>query len=114
MAAILGHSIIERPPPDYLVASDSLSPDVPEDLSGRLAHIARDKGARQVSDSSSTPLRRGAEAGAYLLEPQVREFQELTGEEIRDERPIVNAGDRLLESSPRKATWFRSAAQGPT
>jgi len=78
---------VERfePAPDYLVASGSLSPDVPEDFYARLAAVAEQTGARFVLDTSGEPLRRGSEARVFLLKPNVRELGDLVGREIEGE-----------------------------
>jgi 6-phosphofructokinase 2 len=85
------------PPPDFIVASGSLAPEMPDDFFGHVARISRDTGARFILDSSGPPLRRGAEEGAYLLKPNVRELQDLTGEELTDERQQERAAKRLIE-----------------
>lgn len=40
------------PKPDYIVASGSLPPSVPEDFYARTAHVARELGARIIVDTS--------------------------------------------------------------
>jgi 6-phosphofructokinase 2 len=67
------------PPPDYLVASGSLPPGVPEDFyATMLAHLPY--GCRFVVDSRGEALRAVVEAGVYLVKPNLRELETLVGE----------------------------------
>lgn len=72
---------------EYLVASGSLPPGVPDDVFARLAAIARSKGARFIADTSGEPLRAAAKEGVFLLKPNISELSSLVGrEEIHLER----------------------------
>ncbi len=86
-----------RPRPDYIVASGSLSPGIPDDFFGRISGIARQSGARLVVDTSGPPLHQAASAGAYLFKPNMAEFERLVGERLSDEREMAAAGRRLID-----------------
>jgi 6-phosphofructokinase 2 len=86
-----------RPHPDYIVASGSLSPGVPEDFFGRISVIAKESGSRLIVDTSGTPLHHAARAGAYLFKPNMAEFERLVGERLSEEREMAAAGRRLIE-----------------
>jgi 6-phosphofructokinase 2 len=73
------------PEPDLLVASGSLPPGVPSDFYARLAREARDVGARFVLDTSGSALEQGLEGGVFLLKPNLRELEALTGRELEKE-----------------------------
>ena len=64
---------------DYIVASGSLPPGVPEDFYARLARLARRLDKRLVLDTSGAPLRRALKAGVFLVKPNHIEFAELAG-----------------------------------
>lgn len=64
---------------DYIVASGSLPPGVPEDFYARLARLARRLDKRLVLDTSGAPLRRALQAGVFLVKPNHIEFAELAG-----------------------------------
>lgn len=66
---------------EYLVASGSLPPGVPDDIFARLAAIARKKGARFIADTSGEPLRAAAREGVFLLKPNIAELSSLVGRE---------------------------------
>ncbi len=69
----------------YVVASGSLPPGVPTDMYARVGHAAKGVGARFLLDSSGAPLREAGEEGVFLLKPNAREFEELTGEPFESE-----------------------------
>jgi 6-phosphofructokinase 2 len=70
--------------PDYIVASGSLPPGVPDDFYAHVARIGKGLGAMVVVDTSGNPLRRALEEGVYLIKPNIRELGELTGSGLRD------------------------------
>jgi 6-phosphofructokinase 2 len=84
------------PVPAYLVASGSLAPGMPDDFHARVARVARELGARFVVDTSGAPLREAVEAGAFLIKPNIAEFQELVGEELPDEQAQREAGQEMI------------------
>ncbi|HSL94653.1 MAG TPA: 1-phosphofructokinase family hexose kinase [Thermoleophilia bacterium] len=85
------------PTPDYLVASGSLPPGMPEDFFGHVAEVARDGGAHLIVDTSGEPLRHAVEVGTFMLKPNLRELRELVGEELEGEHEQVDAARHLVE-----------------
>ena len=77
-----------EPPPDYVVASGSLPPGVPSDFYARVARIGKEKGAKTIVDVSGKPLKQALEEGVFLIKPNVREFRDLVGEEIKEKSQI--------------------------
>lgn len=71
--------------PDYLVASGSLPPGAPEDFYARMAERCRETSVRLVVDTSGDPLCRAAEAGVFLLKPNLNELKTLAGCELDEE-----------------------------
>lgn len=85
------------PAPDYLVASGSLGPGMPDDFYRRAARVGRDVGARVVVDTSGEALRQLSIAGVFLLKPNVSELQDLVGEELKDEQKQEEAARRVID-----------------
>jgi 6-phosphofructokinase 2 len=85
-------------PVDYVVASGSLPPGVPDDFYARVADVVRAKGARFVLDTSGTPLALALEAGAYMVKPNLRELRELTGKELEGETSWKEAVRELVDN----------------
>jgi 6-phosphofructokinase 2 len=73
------------PKPDYIVGSGVLPPGAPADFYGRLAHVGRELGARVVIDTSGDPLRLALEERVFMIKPNIRELNMLTGRELKDE-----------------------------
>jgi 6-phosphofructokinase 2 len=85
------------PRPDFVVASGSLPPGVPEDFFGRVARIAKTTTAQVIVDSSGPALKAALNEGVYLIKPNFREFRELTGAASADDVELVAAGRSLIE-----------------
>jgi 6-phosphofructokinase 2 len=86
------------PAPDYLVASGSLPRGVPVDFFGHVAGVAHDLGARLIVDTSGDALRHVTEVGTFMLKPNLRELQELVGEELAGEHEQLDAARRFVDS----------------
>jgi len=88
------------PKPDYIVASGSLPPGVPEDFYARVARIAQELDARMILDTSGAPLACAVEEKRlFLIKPNLRELEALANGDIEDEfqqetllRQIVESG----------------------
>lgn len=81
----------------FLVASGSLPPGVPQDFYNRIASIARRAGARMVLDASGVALKRALEAGVYLVKPSLSELRELVGQSLNSELECVSACRTLID-----------------
>ena len=90
-------SVPERKP-DYLVASGSLPPGVPTDFYARAARVGKDRGAKVIIDVSGEALEEAIKEGVYLIKPNVREFRELVGEDIKEESQIKAEAQRMVKS----------------
>ncbi|MBM9537525.1 1-phosphofructokinase family hexose kinase [Desulfobulbus alkaliphilus] len=73
------------PPPDYLVASGSLPPGIPTDAYAQVAKIGKEHGARVIVDVSGDALKEALGEGVYLIKPNIREFKELSGKDVKEE-----------------------------
>lgn len=86
-----------RPAPDYLVASGSLAPGMPDDFYRQVAEVGANIGARVVVDTSGAALRQMAGGQAWLLKPNARELRDLAGGEPGDAKGGERAARRLIE-----------------
>jgi 6-phosphofructokinase 2 len=84
--------------PDYVVASGSLPPAVPEDFYARLARAAASIGARFVLDTSGPALAAALEEGVYLVKPNLRELGDLTGLPLERAPEWTSAAAALVAS----------------
>jgi 6-phosphofructokinase 2 len=84
------------PAPDYLVASGSLAPGIPDDFYRRVARAARELGSRVVVDTSGEALRQLKGGEAFLIKPNIHELQDLAGRELVDEDEQVEVAQRAI------------------
>ncbi len=85
------------PAPQFVVASGSLPPGVPDDFYAQAATIARDLGARFLLDTSGAPLAAAIEHGLYLIKPNLREMSELVGAELATQDDWLTRARALIE-----------------
>ncbi len=90
---------VERlePFPDFLVASGSLPPGVPDDFPARLARMARGRRKRFVVDASGPALARALEEGVFLCKASLREFREWAAEPESDEAAWRRRARRVVQ-----------------
>ncbi|MFT2007845.1 1-phosphofructokinase family hexose kinase [Pontibacter sp. 13R65] len=67
--------------PEYVVASGSLPPGVPEDFYYQLAVVAHKRGFKLIVDTSGDALMKAAGEGLYLIKPNLGELAGLAGKE---------------------------------
>ena len=101
-----------RPWPQFLVGSGSLPPDVPEDFYARAARLAEAHGTKMVVDTSGAPLRSALKEGVYLIKPNLRELQELTGCSLADQAQQVRASRSLIEAGGAEIVALTLGARG--
>jgi len=86
------------PAPDYVVASGSLPPGVPADFYAQVACIGKKRGAKTIVDVSGEALRAALEEGVFLIKPNVREFREMVGKDIKEESQIKAEAQKMVTS----------------
>jgi 6-phosphofructokinase 2 len=80
------------PKPDFIVASGSLAPGIPDNFYATIAQKAKDLGAKFILDTSGAALSAAAGLGVFLLKPNYNELCELTGhdkEEVVDVKKLA-------------------------
>lgn len=85
-------------PLDFIVASGSLPPGVPEEALADLARHAQARGAKLVVDSTGPALAAALKVGVHLIKPNLRELCELTGESPTGRDEWIAAARRLVAS----------------
>jgi 6-phosphofructokinase 2 len=86
------------PSPDYVVASGSLPPGAPPDFYAQVARIGKKKGTKTIVDVSGKALKEALEEGVFLIKPNVREFRELVGKDIKEESQIKAEAQKMVKS----------------
>lgn len=101
-----------EPPPDYVVASGSLPPDVPPDFYARIAHFGKKRGAKVIIDVSGEALHAALQEGVFLIKPNIREFRELAGKEIKEKSQIMAAARKMIEDGRCEVLMISLGAAG--
>jgi 6-phosphofructokinase 2 len=101
-----------EPRPEHIVASGSLPPGVPEDFYARVACIGRQRGGHVIVDTSGPALGAAARAGVYLLKPNLRELDQLTGQRSEDESQREAAVMALIEAGQAEVVVVSLGAAG--
>lgn len=98
--------------PDYIVASGSLPPGVPDDFYAQIAGIGKKLGARVIIDTTGEPLRQALQEGVYLVKPNIRELGELMGRELPDEAAQKEIVMELIKSGKTAVVALSLGAGG--
>jgi len=77
-------ALLERTDANWIVASGSLERNMPPELYGTMASLARRRGIRFAVDSSGAPLRAALDAGVDLVKPSRSELEGLAGHALPD------------------------------
>jgi 6-phosphofructokinase 2 len=85
----------------FVVASGSLPPGVPDDFYHQVADLCSDVGTRLILDTSGTGLQH-ITSGVFLLKSSVRELRECVARELATEADQVAAAQELIERGKAK------------
>jgi 6-phosphofructokinase 2 len=100
------------PAPHFIVASGSIAPGLPADAYAQMAAAAKTRGVRFVLDASGDALKAALEAGVYLVKPNQREMQDLTGEALESDAGALAAARQLIASGQTEIVALSQGAQG--
>jgi 6-phosphofructokinase 2 len=81
---------------DFVCASGSLPPGVPEDFYARVAKLVRGWGGKLLLDTSGPALKAALAEHAFLIKPNLREMCELVGASVETQAAMVGACRRLV------------------
>ncbi|MBU1998345.1 MAG: 1-phosphofructokinase family hexose kinase [Candidatus Omnitrophota bacterium] len=101
-----------KPKPDYIVASGSLPSGVPADFYARVARMGKDNGSKVIIDAPSENLKPVLQEGVYLIKPNIREFRDFFGEEIKEEPQIKEKARAIVESGQSEVVVISLGAAG--
>jgi 6-phosphofructokinase 2 len=89
---------VEREPADWIVASGSLAPGMPEDFYARVAWAAARTGRQFALDTSGAPLRAALGEGLALIKPSLGEFESLVGHKLRRVDELEQAASTMVRN----------------
>ncbi len=105
-------ALVEGEAPEIIVASGSLPRAVDEDFYARVACKAKELGAKLVVDTKGLPLYRAVEQGVYMIKPNMREVNDLTGEEIDSEEKLIRLAGEIFDKKRAEVIVISLGAGG--
>lgn len=97
---------------EYLVASGSLPPGVPDDLYGKIAEIAREKNIKCIVDTSGKALFKAVENGVFLIKPNINELSRMAGKEEIAAMEQEKIAQNLIEEGKAEIIVVSLGARG--
>lgn len=82
---------------DYIVLSGSVPVGVPETIYRDLILMAKEAGKKVLLDSSGVYLKEGISAAPFMVKPNVKELEVLTGRKLRSRDEVIHAALTLAE-----------------
>ena len=80
-----------------VVLSGSLAVGAPDDIYATLISKASDRGVRVILDTSGEALRKGIEAGPYMIKPNQRELEYIVGHKLVNRETVAHAALSIHE-----------------
>lgn len=80
-----------------LILSGSIPPGVPTDIYKKWTNMARESGIKTILDGDGELLRKGIEAGPYLIKPNIHELERLLNKELKSIDEIAEAARGLQD-----------------
>lgn len=105
-------AIIKKLKPEYLVASGSLPPGLPEDYYEKIARFAHKIKARFILDTSGKALVRAADEGVFLLKPNLAELSALVGVKKLEMDQVDDAALELVGKGKCEVVAVSLGSQG--
>jgi len=97
---------------EYLVASGSLPPGVPDEFYARLCRRAAERNVQVVVDTAGKPLQLAAEAGVYLVKPNLRELEHIAGRKIEEEQQQEELAREIIREKKTEVVLLSLGASG--
>jgi len=96
----------------FAVLSGSMPADAPPDLAAEVARRSSRSGARCVADVSGEALRAVVSEGVYLIKPNRRELEELTGRDLTSHAAQVAACREIVDAGGAQIVALTLGAAG--
>jgi 6-phosphofructokinase 2 len=97
---------------DYVVASGSLPRGLAINAYTRVVDIAARKGAKVILDTSGPALHATLAKGVFLIKPNLRELEELTGHALADTNAQVLAARRQITAGAAEIVALTLGSEG--
>lgn len=100
------------PKPDYMVASGSLPPGVPDDFYGQVAELSGRLKAKFVLDTSGRPMKAAVDKSPFLIKPNLRELEDLSGDKVQNDGQLADTANRLVDEGKSEIIVVSMGAAG--
>jgi 6-phosphofructokinase 2 len=100
------------PSPDFIVASGSLPPGVPNDFYKKIAELSKKINSKFILDASNEALKNALEAGVYLIKPNLNEFTDLVNEKMKDEKHLITKAKEIIDNNRCEIIVISMGASG--
>lgn len=97
---------------EFLVASGSLPPGVPDDFYAMAAAKARENGIKFILDTSGKAYKGILQEGAFLLKPNMNELEDLVGKTADNEKEQKELLLEILDKYPIEVIVLSLGANG--
>lgn len=97
---------------DLIVASGSLTPNMPADFYARLADRIDDTGGKLIVDTSGEALAAMANKHVFLMKPNLRELELLTGEQFTSEARLKETAQDYIRNGLAEVLIISMGAGG--
>jgi 6-phosphofructokinase 2 len=81
---------------EFIIASGSLPPGVPEDIYAQLAKIAKAKHAKFIADTAGSALQQALDEGLYLIKPNLGELSALAGKKELQPGEVKDIAKKII------------------
>jgi 6-phosphofructokinase 2 len=105
-------SIVAKLQPQYLVASGSLPPGLPNTYYEKVAVLARQINARLILDTSGAALQAAADEGLFLLKPNLGELSALAGVKKLEMNEVDDAALEIIHQGKCEVVVVSLGPQG--
>lgn len=104
--------LVRQLQPEWLVASGSLPPGLPETYYEKIAAFAKQTGARLILDTSGPALQAAADEGLYLLKPNLAELSALAGVKHLEMNQVDDAALSIIQQGKCEVVVVSLGPQG--
>ena len=98
--------------PNFVVASGSVPPGVPDDFFARVARLAKKLGAQCIIDTSGRALKAALAEGVSLIKPNLVELSDLVGASLGNDDARIAACRKLVSDGRTKGVALTLGDQG--
>ena len=98
--------------PEYIVASGSLPPGIPNDFYARMAKVSKEIGSRLILDTSGEPLKIALDEGVYMIKPNLKEMSFLSGKDELTAMEIEEIAHKYIKNESCQLLTVSLGAKG--